>query len=176
MLCWLACPGGYRFTTQPPGQLNCNPVGTLIILQCISGSTSDHVTWYWSQSVCDAGINGTAILPGDSSDAYAATMAKDPNNVHIKFIVTQSTLGYYWCEISNAVNVSLRTSTITPVLQPTTNTSLPLCTTEFVTNLHTHTPVCAAAVGPPVLYTSICTPPLSSSDTVSQTTHVDIVY
>ena len=30
----------------------------------------DTVTWYWTTDVCDAGVSGTAILPGDMSDAY----------------------------------------------------------------------------------------------------------
>ena len=28
------------------------------------------LTWYWSQCVHDAGVNGTAILPGDTTDVY----------------------------------------------------------------------------------------------------------
>ena len=147
-----ACPGGYRFTTQPPSQLNCDPVERFISLQCVSGSISDCVTWYWSQSVCDAGINGTAILPGDTSDAYEVSTLGSASNRQISFTVTQSTLGYYWCEISNALNVSLRSSTITPVLQPTTNTSLPLCTGGHVAAIHNSNPECAA-VGSPIVYT-----------------------
>ena len=145
------CPGRYRFTTQPPSQLNCDAVGRFISLQCVSGSTSDHVTWYWSQSVCDAGINGTAILPGDTSDAYEVSTFGSASNRQISFTVKQSTLGYYWCEISNAVNVSLRSSTITPVLQPT-NTSLPNCTSSHIAAIHNSNPECAA-VGSPIVYT-----------------------
>ena len=129
----------------------------------MSGLTSDSVTWYWSQSACDAGINGTAILPGDNSDAYHVATLGSTNNKQISFIVTQSTLGYYWCEISNAVNVSLRTSTITPVCQPTINTSLPVCTNAHVSSIHNNLE--CAAVGSPIVYTR--TPLPSSCVTVS---------
>ena len=152
------CPGGYRYSTQPPSELNCNPVNRFISLHCISGSSSDTVTWYWTQSACDAGVSGTAILPGDPSDAYEVNTIGSPHNRQISFIATNSTLGYYWCEISSAVNVSLRPSTITPVLQPT-NTSLPLCTNQNIQLLHNTNPECAAE-GSPIVYTRT---PLPSS-------------
>ena len=62
------CSGGYKFVVQPPSTLSCNPLGRFITLTCVSGSISDPVIWYWSQSASDAGVNGTAILPGDNSD------------------------------------------------------------------------------------------------------------
>ena len=136
------CPSGYRFTLQPPTELNCNPVGRILILQCATVSTSDNVTWYWTQNVCEAGVNGTAILPGDNRDSYAVTSFAT-NNRQISFRVSESsTLGYYWCEISNAMNVSLRPSTITPVLQPT-NMSLVPCTNALVLLSHNTNPECA---------------------------------
>ena len=149
------CPGGYRFDLQPPSELNCNPVNRFMAFQCISGSTTDTVTWYWTTDVCDAGVSGTAILPGDMSDAYEVNTFIT-NNKQIVFTATNSTLGYYWCEISSAVNVSLRPSTITPVLQPT-NTSLPLCTNQDIQLLHNTNPECAA-IGSPIVYTRIPSP------------------
>lgn len=107
------------------------------------------MTWYWSPSVCDAGISGTAILPGDNSDAYNVATLGSTNNKQISFTVTNSTLGYYWCEIGNSVNVSLRPSTITPVLQP--HETLPVCTTAHVSSIHNSNPECAA-IGSPVTY------------------------
>ena len=130
---------------------------TVILLEGLSVSSVSvdlhQIMWpgNWSQSACDAGINGTAILPGDTSDAYEVSTLGSASNRQISFTVTQSTLGYYWCEISNAVNVSLRTSAITPVLQPT-NTSLPLCTGSHVTAIHNTNPECAA-VGSAIVYT-----------------------
>ena len=131
-------------------------------MTCVSGSISDPVTWYWSQSASDAGINGTAILPGDNSDAYEVSTQSSPTQRSaISFAGTQSTLGYYWCEISNVMN--LRPSIITPVCLPT-NTSLPLCTNSHIAAIHNSNPECAA-VGSPIVYTR--TPLPSSCVTVS---------
>ena len=116
--------------------------------------------WYWTQSACDAGVSGTPILPGDTSDAYDFADFGTSNR-QISFTASASTLGYYWCEISNAVNVSIRPSIITPVLQPT-NTSLPLCTNSIVLLLHNIMSECAA-VGSPVVYPRT---PLPSSCTI----------
>ena len=133
-------------------------MGRFISLQCATVSTSDTVTWYWTQNVCEAGFNGTAILPGDTSDNYQISTIGSYNNKQIGFTVTGSTLGYYWCEISNAVNVSLRPSTITPVLQPT-NMSLVPCTNALVQTSHNSNPECAEEDSPTV----ISHPPLPSS-------------
>ena len=147
-----ACPSYYE--VQPPTELHCNPMGALIALQCGSRRRTDNVTWYWSQCVHDADVNGTAILPGDYRDAYS--IAGVGNYQMVSFFVTDSTLGYYWCEISSAVNVSLRPSIITPVLQPT-NTSLPNCTSHTVRNAHNYGPECAAE-GSPTNYTRVPLP------------------
>ena len=56
-------------------------------------------------------------------------------STELVFQVTNSTLGYYWCEISSAVNVSLRPSIITPVLNLT---SLPECTNYSVQIAHNY--------------------------------------
>ena len=101
-------------------------MGALIALQCSSSSRrrTDNVTWYWSQCVHDAGVNGTAILPGDTTDVYGLDVFGVGNYYQrVSFLVTNSTLGYYWCKISSAVNVSLRPPIITPVLQPTNTSS-----------------------------------------------------
>ena len=152
------CPSGYMFIIQPPTELNCNPVRRSLSLQCATLSTSDNVTWYWTQKICEAGVNGTAILPGDTSDNYQVT-TYIINNRQISFTVSESTLGYYWCEISNAVNVSLRPSTITPVLQPCTNMSLSACTNALILTSHNRNPECAEEDSPTV----ISRPPLPSS-------------
>ena len=91
--------------------LDCDPLGTKIKLQCVS---SQFVTFYWTQNVSEAGVNGTAILPGDTSHVTN----NNSNFRDVCFTVSESTLGYYWCENSNAVDVSLRPSTITPVCPP----------------------------------------------------------
>ena len=131
-------------------------MGALISLQCSSSSRGQpgNVTWYWSQCVHDGDVNGTAILPGDYNDAYEFGVGKYYQS--ISFFVTDSTLGYYWCEISSAVNVSLRPSIITPVLQPT-NTSLPDCRYHSIHNAHNHGPECAVE-GSPTNYTRVPLP------------------
>ena len=164
LLCLSGCPGGYRFTTQPPSQLTCNPVDRFISLQCTTGSSLDIVNWYWTQDACDAGVSGTAILPGDTNDTYEFANFGSTSNRQISFTAIASTLGYYWCEISNAVNVTVRPSIITPVLQPT-DTSLVLCTNQIVLRLHNTTSECAA-VGSPIVYPRTPSP---SSCTVVRT-------
>ena len=151
-----ACPSYYE--VQPPTELHCNPMGALIALQCGSRRRTDNVTWYWSQCVHDAGVNGTAILPGDTTDVYGVDVFGYGNYYQrVSFLVTGSTLGYYWCEISSAVTVPLRPSIITPVLQPV-NTS-PDCTLRTVKNAHNLNfgPECAAE-GSPTIYTRVPLP------------------
>ena len=138
-----ACPGGYRFTVQPPSELDCNPMDRNIPLKCVSDSASDTVTWYWTQNANDAGINGTAILINNNSHRTVVNFGST-NKKQLSFTVTSTTQGYYWCEISNAVNVSLKPSTITPVLLPTKG-SLPPCTFDHVLSLSNNIPECAAA-------------------------------
>ena len=96
-----ACPGGYRFTVQPPSELDCNPMDRNIPLKCVSDSASDTVTWYWTQNANDAGINGTAILINNNSHRTVVNFGST-NKKQLSFTVTSTTQGYYWCEISNA--------------------------------------------------------------------------
>ena len=139
--------------------LDCDPLGISIILQCSTGSSSNIVTWYWTQNISEAGVSGTAILPGDTSDNYQVT-SFSTNNKEICFTVNESTLGYYWCEISNAVNVSLRPSTITPVCAPMNNSQQNQCTREHIQDdLHHHNTECAEEDSP----TMINRPPLPNS-------------
>ena len=149
------------YAVQPPTELKCNPVGKVLSLVCdinVTGSEQHSVTWYWSQCVHDAGVSGTAILPGGNSDDYWVQMSNNRASSQLFFQVTDSTLGYYWCGISSAVNVSLRPSIITPVLQPT-NTSLPECTTHSVQTAHNFKlgPECAAE-GSPTIYSRVPLP------------------
>ena len=146
-----ACPSYYDI--QPPAELHCNPMRTRITLRCRSGRQADNVTWYWSRCVHDGDVNGTAILPGDYWNAYRIEIFGAGNYQSVSFFVTNSTLGYYWCEISSAVNVSLRPSIITPVLQPT-NTSLPECTTYSVKIAHNYGTECSVE-GSPTNYTRV---------------------
>ena len=106
------------------------------------------MTWYWSRCVHDAGVSGTAILPGDNNNTYLIQISNNQASTELIFQVTNSNLGYYWCEINSA----LRPSIITPVLQPT-NTSLPECTNHFVQINHNYRlgPECAAK-GSPTIY------------------------
>ena len=144
--------------------LDCDPLGKFINLQCATEATSDNVTWYWTQNVSMAGDRGTEILHGDASDNYQVTIF-GTNNRAIGFTVNESTLGYYWCEISNAVNVSLRPSTITPVCLPMNNSQQNKCTSEQISNLHHDDTECAEKDSPTV----INRPPLPTSCAGSHT-------
>ena len=97
------------YTVQPPTKLKCNHVGKILSLVCNikhSNHGLHNVTWYWSRRVHDAGVNGTAILPGDKNDVYGIEGIQHHlySDLHISsdlhFLVNNSTLGYYWCEIS----------------------------------------------------------------------------
>ena len=130
--------------------LDCDPLGVDVVLRCTSSSSSDIVTWYWTQNVGEAGVSGTAILPGNTSDNYKFDTIST-NNRQIGFTVNESTLGYYWCEISNAVNVSLRPSTITPVCPPMNSSQQKKCTTEHIKfDLHHTDTECAEEDSPKV--------------------------
>ena len=156
---FLDCPGGVRYVTQPPTELNCNPLGVFLQLFCVINQDSGYsnVTWYWTRCVHNAGVNGTAIEPGDTSDAYGVFQTHLPfSNTTQSFTLfqaTNATLGYYWCEINNTKNSPpLRTSVITPVLQPT-NALLPRC---HISSFHLNHnfrfgPECAAE-GSPIVY------------------------
>ena len=159
MITIIACPIWY--TTQPPTELKCNPLGTFLNLHCDTSakrSVAYSVTWYWSRCAHDAGIKGTAILLEDNRDAYWVDWFRNYDVIkyythdRLFFRVTDSTLGYYWCEISsNTGNMSFRPSLITPVLQPT-NKSLPECMLyDVVFNAHNrHQPECAAKDSPTI--------------------------
>ena len=137
------------YAVQPPTELNCNPVGKLISLACgikhsdVTLSRLHNVTWYWSRCDQGAGVNGTAILPGDTSDDYWVLVSKNLAFIQLIFQVTNSTQGYYWCEISSAMKVSLKPSIVTPVLKAT---SLPECTNYSVRMAHNYKfgPECAS--------------------------------
>ena len=126
------CPGGIQYIHQPHTELNCNPMGNFIGLLCTiqqANGFANNVTWYWSRCDQDAGVNGTAILPEDRTDAYGIQQSHASFSINITssalaFQVTNTTLGYYWCEVNSS---SSRPSIIAHVLQPT-NTSLPVCT------------------------------------------------
>ena len=176
---FLDCPGGVRYIIQPPTELNCNPMGVFLQLLCHvkQDSVYGNVTWYWSRCVHDAGINGTAIEPGDTSDAYGVFQAHASfsNTTHsfVIFQATNATLGYYWCEIDSAEYSSpLRSSVITPVLQPT-NASLPACDISSNPNYQTFRsgPECAAE-GSPIVYPRKPLPSFCPS--VRNVQHIDI--
>ena len=144
-------------------------MGTFLNLQCVTSARRSvvySVTWYWSRCVHDAGIKGTAILLEDNRDAY---FVYHSHSIYyhdgLVFRVTDSTLGYYWCAISNASNtdnMSFRPSLITPVLQPT-NTSLPECIFDVLYHAHNrHQPECAAKDSP-TIYTRVPLPSFCSS-------------
>ena len=95
--------------------LDCDPLGTNIALYCVILPLASIVSFYWTQNVCDAGVSGSVILLEDTSDNYQEDPIIGTWYRTISFTVSESTFGYYWCEISNAVNESFRPSTITAV-------------------------------------------------------------
>ena len=131
--CHADCPSGMEYLTQPPTQLNCDPIGVRIRLQCIA--TLGSLTWYWTPNISNAGVSGLGIpiLPEDNSDNYTAAVGPpDTHSKEIVFTVSNATLGYYWCEINNA---SLRPTTITPICLPM-DATLPTCTIDSVFASH----------------------------------------
>ena len=157
LLCTIGCI--YTYVIQPPSSLGCNPLGIQILLTCATDPLPQLATlnWYWTQNVSDAGVNGTLISPGDSSDAYMVTVITQAINQRgLSFVVTNSTLGYYWCEIGNVSNVSLRPTTITPVCSAGSS-QLMNCTDTEIANKHIHTAMCAV-INSPFSPSSILTP------------------
>ena len=155
------------FAIQPPTELECNPKETFIALYCTTRATTNsvayNVTWYWSQCVNDAGTKGTAILLENNRDEYLYTYYFNYRNTEIFrtdtifFRVTESTQGYYWCEISsNTINESFRPSLIAPVLQ-STNKSLPEFSLYGLYSDLYNVPECATK-GSPTNYTQISLP------------------
>ena len=143
---------------QPPTMLDCDSLGTNITLQCAIRPVANTVTFYWTQNVSEAGVSGTAILPGDTSDNYQVDTSLGTSIRYLSFTVSESTLGYYWCEISNAVNVSLRPSTIIPVCPPI-NSSQMCDQQHIIKDLHHLRIECAEENSPTV----ISRPPLPTS-------------
>ena len=76
----------YQYFMQPPTMLDCDPLGTSIALECATdspGYDNDNVniTFYWTQNVSEAGVSGTAILSGDTSDNYPVETRFDTNYI-----------------------------------------------------------------------------------------------
>ena len=154
---FLAC--STQYIIQPPTALNCDPLGGIIGLQCYIHQDNglSNVTWYWSRCDQDAGVNGTAILLEDRSDVYGVEQIFFSSNITqstLIFLVTNATLGYYWCEVNSS---SSRPSVITPVLQAT-NTSLPECTLTSVLFNHNRFGSECAAVGSHIVYPHVPLP------------------
>ena len=149
------CPIWYTF--QPPSELMCNPKGSYFFLICeiaeLTWSGEYSTTWYWSRCVHDAGVSGIPILPRDYSDAFLIQTNQNKNTYtnQLIFIPTNSTLGYYWCEISSNAGDSFRLSPITPVLEPS-NTSLPQCNTYDLYFAHNHRSDCAIEGSPHITH------------------------
>ena len=160
----------HQYSTQPPNMLDCDPLGTSITLQCGIQPVTNTATFYWTQNVCEAGVSGTAILPGDTSDNYQVGTLHFPGIISINFSVSESTLGYCWCEISNAVGVSLRPSTITPVC-PLMSISQKCDEQHVLSDLHHFQTECAEENSPtvisrPLLPTSCAMSPPSVSGSI----------
>ena len=157
----------HQFIQQPPVKLNCRPLEIVIRLQCAASSTEDVVAWLWSRSKNHAGSNGTLIVSNSHQNVYKILQHVH----HLTINVTESTLGYYWCEIRNAGGMSLRPTTITPVCPPQDDDCLPQCTTQAVSRLHSNVLTCAEATGnysrPSLPDCSILTPSRSCTTTTS---------
>ena len=170
----LACPGDIRYRIQPPIELNCNPLGQTLALQCSieQKNAFGTMTWYWTRCVDNAGIKGTAIQLDDKSDVYGVYQMRYMNPPYpnitssfLIFLVTSSTLGYYWCELDSA---SSRPSVITPVLQPA-NESLPDCTLTGINAIQYQVRDCAIK-GSPIISSRIPLPSFCPDDTPTPNT------
>ena len=109
--------------------LPCDPLGVDISLQCTSSPHDLTVTWFWTRNVNQAGINGTQIFVG--MGPYHVTEILSGHTT-LLFQVNESTVGYYWCEITDA-GVDVRPSGIVPVCS---NGSEPHCSDPYETYPH----------------------------------------
>ena len=117
-------------------ELPCDPTGVDITLMCASSaSVSLAVSWFWTQNVSQAGINGTEIL----SEAPYTVSGFVSGFRTLLFEVNEFTVGYYWCEITNA-GVDVKPSTIVPVCN---NNSLPQCPDPYEAYPHSNHAQCA---------------------------------
>ena len=149
-----------HYIVQPPIALNCNPLGVNIQLQCATDNGTR--TWYWTTIHGEAGVSGTEII---SSASGPYTIRKNAGSTTtLDFNVTESSLGYYWCQISGvhvSVMSSLRSSLITPVCTICTN-STNKCIRQSIINNHYNNYECAQEFPRPPLpalclsYTSVC--------------------
>ena len=151
---------------QQPVQatLPCDPTGVYITLLCISSPSSLVVSWFWTQNVSQAGINGTQIL----NEAPYTVTGFVPSFRTLLFQVNEFTVGYYWCEITDA-GVDVRPSTIAPLCG---NNSLPPCPDPYEDYPHDSHSQCAIEdSGYTVSHSSLpidCNVYLPSSTTILQ--------
>ena len=157
------------YTNQPPSVLQCDPILTEVTLQCATGSASSPVNWYWAVNVSDAGVRGEKIVTGS-----VYSVAKfNPHQKHLTFEVLNSTLGYYWCEIDDAVNVSLRTSTITPICIPQQSPVPSKCNESYILGIH-HVGEECAATSKPTVFTRPPLPQVCSQQPIATTHSITI--
>ncbi|XP_019849613.1 PREDICTED: serine/threonine-protein kinase pakG-like isoform X2 [Amphimedon queenslandica] len=132
VLCQEECK--LNFTSQPLPELTCRPTkaSTIIFLYCTVSDADATLTWFRTQHEDQAGINGTAINESNTSDPYSF-QSINHYQPSLTFTINDDTLGYYWCEITDAKysNLSLRLSTVTHVRNSSEyNSSLPNCPTR----------------------------------------------
>ena len=163
---YVACE--YRYIVQPPSSLDCDPLGAEISLECFVQVASDQesITWYWTQNVTEAGINGTPIATGNGFRLIEISSSTKL----ISFTVTESKLGYYWCAINAAMNISLRPSTITPICLPPTSLPNKCTNAHIINNLHHISSKCAVQNSTMVF----ARPPLPTSCSANDTSPVRI--
>ena len=117
-------------------ELPCNPLGVDISLRCASSPSSLAVSWFWTQNVSQAGINGTQILPDVAPYTVTTYIPGFPT---LLFQVNEFTVGYYWCEITDA-GVDVKPSAIAPIVS---NCLLPSCSDPYETVPHNFHSMCA---------------------------------
>ena len=139
-----------------------------ITLECNSFPVTLSVSWFWTQNVSQAGINGTQIIA--SMTPYIVT-GFISGYKKLLFQVSESTVGYYWCEITDA-GVDVRPSGIVPVCS---NESLPQCPNPYETYpLNPHIECAIQASTFIVSHSGLptdCTVPPSPSPILGPTTH-----
>ena len=116
--------------------LSCDLLGVDITLECTAFPASLLVSWFWTRNVSQAGITGTQILEGMGPHTVTGFV---PGYKKLLFLVNESTVGYYWCEITDA-GVNVRPSSIVPVCS---DSSLPQCPNPYENYPHNVNSECA---------------------------------
>ena len=166
----LDCPENYQYERQPPTNFtDCNPVKTLLSLECTvlvaRDSTTVTVDWYWSKNISECGRNLTeeqGRFDIHISRGYAPELNTDRITTDLTIESTQTDTGYYWCQVNDpSYNGVFISSNKAPVFDTGTMTT---CNGRQYVNLAT----CGTTSNTNILSPLVC---FISIQTVSPTTY-----